>query len=215
MAILSAKQIYALAADAGFRTPGQATTMTAIALAESGGKTDAVNRNSNGSTDTGLWQINSIHGYSQASLMDPRQNARAAKAVFDKQGYTAWVVFNEDKYQRYLGESTKAASETSGTSIADILKALPVAAGTLLDVGKDVAGEVNPLQGIEGVAKALGGLVELAAKAGTFMSDPQNWLRIAYVGVGVALIIGGLVVFAAPVAEPVVKTAAKAADIAL
>jgi hypothetical protein len=207
MPVLKANQIYALAADAGFKTPGQAITMTAIALAESGGKTDAVNRNTNGSTDTGLWQINSIHGYSSSALMDPRTNARAAKAVFDKQGYTAWVVFKSGAYMRYLGEATKAPP-SGGTSIGDILRALPVAGGLLGDVAGDVAGaipgQVGELTGV-GVAKQG---IELAVKAGTWLNNPQNWLRIVYVMLGGALVIGALVVVAAPVAKPVAKAAA-------
>ena len=35
--------------------------LRAIAIVESGGKTDATNRNSNGSVDYGMMQINSIH----------------------------------------------------------------------------------------------------------------------------------------------------------
>lgn len=212
MAVLSPKQIYALAVDAGFPKPGTATTMTAIALAESGGRTDAVGHNSNGTTDTGLWQINSSHGYSQASLLDPRQNARAAKAIWDRQGYNAWVAFKKGTYNRELPKALDAASQVQGTSIADILKALPVAAGTLTDVGKSVVGGVaenlNP-------AKPLAQAVDLMARAGTFLANPQNWLRILYVGLGAALVIGALVMVTAPITEPVIKAGAKAADIAL
>lgn len=186
--------------------------MTAIALAESGGDTDATNTNKNGSVDTGLWQINSIHGIS-GNLKDARTNARAAKAVYDKQGFGAWVVFNKGTYRNKLTPALQASSEVEGTSIGDVLKALPTAVGTLTDVGGDVAGEVgnnltDPLQ-------AIGQISGLMARAGTFLSDPQNWLRIAYVGLGAAMVIGGLMIVARPVAQPVVKAASKAADIAL
>jgi hypothetical protein len=203
---LTPRQIYALAADAGFKTPGQAITMTAIALAESGGNTDATNTNTNGSVDTGLWQINSVHGFG-GNLKDPRVNAQAAKAVFDKQSYTAWTVFKTGAYRSKLPEAI-SANPKSGMSIADILKSIPTAAGTLTGVAGDVASAANPLAG-------LGDLVGLAAKAGTFLMDPQNWLRILYVAIGGALVIGALVIVAQPVAEPVVKAAGKAADIAL
>jgi hypothetical protein len=59
----------------------------AIAMAESGGNPNAVNgSNSNGSTDRGLWQINSIHG--SQSTLDPLANARAAVGI--SKGGTDW-----------------------------------------------------------------------------------------------------------------------------
>lgn len=51
----------------------------AVATAESGGNTEATNRNSNGTTDRGLFQINSIHG-SQSSY-DVATNVRAAISI--------------------------------------------------------------------------------------------------------------------------------------
>lgn len=186
--------------------------MTAIALTESGGNTDATNTNKNGSVDTGLWQINSIHGIS-GNLKDARTNARAAKTVYDKQGFGAWVVFNTNTYQRKLPDALRASSEAEGTSIGDILRALPVAAGTLTDVGGDVARQVG--ENVTDPLQAVGQIGGLIARAGTFLSDPQNWLRIAYVGLGAAMVIGGLMIVARPVTQPLIKTASKAADIAL
>ena len=48
----------------------------AIAMAESGGNSDAIGHNSNGSVDQGLWQINSSNG--ALSTTDINGNARAA-----------------------------------------------------------------------------------------------------------------------------------------
>lgn len=59
--------------------PQNASTASAIALAESGGDPSAVNGNSNGSTDRGLWQVNSVHG--SLSTFDPLANARAAVSI--------------------------------------------------------------------------------------------------------------------------------------
>lgn len=80
-------EVARLADDAGF--PGtELHTAVAVAYAESLGVADAVGRNRNGSTDTGLWQINSVHGFS--NLSDPVVNAEAAFAVWELQGWTAW-----------------------------------------------------------------------------------------------------------------------------
>ena len=79
MAKLSIAEIYEAARSAGF-TPEQATTWTAIAMAESGGRTSALN--SKGEHSMGLWQINVNADGDRASkygdLNDPVANARAA-----------------------------------------------------------------------------------------------------------------------------------------
>jgi cell wall-associated NlpC family hydrolase len=78
MARISAEAIYAACLHAGF-SPDRATTMTAIALAESGGRTDA-NLVNDLEDSKGLWQINSkVHPqFAGWNLNDPEQNARAA-----------------------------------------------------------------------------------------------------------------------------------------
>lgn len=210
MAKLSARQIFALARDAGF-SQGQAVTMTAIALAESGGETTAVNRsNSNGTIDVGLWQINSVHGYSESAMKDPFQNAKAAKAIHARQSYGAWTVYKKGTYNKYLPEALKAAP-SGGTSISSILSGLR----TLASAGDDVAGAVpGQLAELTG-AKAAMGALDLVARAGTWITNPQNWLRIVYVVVGGALVVGALVMVTKPIWEPGVKMGAKAVDIAL
>lgn len=74
--------------------------MVAIAKAESGMKPEAVNRNRNGSVDRGLFQINSIHKYT--NLEDPTENIKAARAIFDSQGITAWAAYNNGSYKQFL-----------------------------------------------------------------------------------------------------------------
>jgi hypothetical protein len=61
---------------------------TSVALAESAGDPEARARNRNGSTDSGLWQINSVHGF--LGLKDPQTNADAAFEVWRVQGWSAW-----------------------------------------------------------------------------------------------------------------------------
>jgi cell wall-associated NlpC family hydrolase len=78
MSTLSIREIYQAACSAGF-TPEQATTWTAIALAESGGRTAAVNPV--GEHSVGLWQINidpDVRSNNWGDLTDPLVNARAA-----------------------------------------------------------------------------------------------------------------------------------------
>jgi hypothetical protein len=79
-----------------------ANIAAAIAMAESRGVVGATNRNSNGSIDRGLWQINSVHG--ALSQFDPRANARAAVQLYNGRGgdFTDWVQYNNGAYRQFL-----------------------------------------------------------------------------------------------------------------
>lgn len=79
----------------------------AIALKESAGNPLADHLNANDSVDRGLWQINSVHekellalfpqaeGDFRTACYTPIINALFAVAVFQKQGYEAWVTFGK------------------------------------------------------------------------------------------------------------------------
>ena len=82
--------------------PENPEIMIAIAKAESGMNPKAVNHNRNGSIDTGLFQVNSVHGYDGLSLFDPEKNIEAAREIYDKQGIQAWASFNNGSYQKFL-----------------------------------------------------------------------------------------------------------------
>lgn len=63
-----------------------------IAQCESGLNPNAINNsNSNGSTDTGLFQINSIHNIPQRYLLNPDINIQVAYQLFQQQGWSPWV----------------------------------------------------------------------------------------------------------------------------
>lgn len=74
--------------------PEDPETMLAIAKAESRLKPEATNINRDGSKDCGIFQINSIHGYDCEWLKVPENNMKAARAVYEKQGLTAWATYN-------------------------------------------------------------------------------------------------------------------------
>lgn len=100
---------------AGFRGD---TLAVAVALTqpESGRNPDAVNdKNTDGSVDRGLWQINSVHlgaggvldGWAPDSLFDPRRNAQATWMVYQSAGsFSPWVAF-----QRNLHASSMDAAK--------------------------------------------------------------------------------------------------------
>ena len=130
--IMTADQIYQVAAAAGFPTsgnPSTATKMTAIALRESTGCPNAHNPGP-GEDSYGLWQIN-VQGnptiLGQLGLTDPSQlydpgtNAAAAFLMWggnDANLDTAWYINRPGYSQAYLAQlpaAQQAALDVSGT----------------------------------------------------------------------------------------------------
>ncbi|MEV4312505.1 NlpC/P60 family protein [Actinocrispum sp. NPDC049592] len=113
MARYTAEQIYAFAREAGF-SPDQAATMTAVALAESRGDSNA--HNPYGEDSKGLWQINSaVHPqFRGMDLYDPVQNAKAAFSVsHGGNDISPWTTTHNGamaKYVRYKADAQAAAA---------------------------------------------------------------------------------------------------------
>tara|TARA_B100001094_G_scaffold9691_1_gene8657 strand:+ start:5787 stop:8351 length:2565 start_codon:yes stop_codon:yes gene_type:complete len=110
--------LYRLAEEVGF-TSEQATIMAAIALAESGGDAQidtvksGLDPQKKNEFSLGLWQINMIKEYAPERLLDfkieseqelynPAVNARAAKIMFDQQGFEAWGAYTDGSYKKFL-----------------------------------------------------------------------------------------------------------------
>lgn len=65
-------------------------TMIKIARAESGLRADALNKNSNGTFDVGVFQINDVHKISRQDRMDFEKNIRFAYKLYKAQGFNPW-----------------------------------------------------------------------------------------------------------------------------
>lgn len=145
MSILSYEQIENTAQNVGF-SPQGAQTIAAIALAESGGNSQAISpRNMNGSIDYGLVQINSIHfnegAISQAQALNP-VSALSYALKLSKGGtdFTPWTTFNTGAYERYL-QSPSPGGDTSVVGTADTTSAGSGLAGInsfLTDKGHEI-----------------------------------------------------------------------------
>jgi cell wall-associated NlpC family hydrolase len=152
MADLPAMEIYRYARLAGF-TPDEAVTMTAIALAESGGETSA--HNPRGEDSRGLWQINVAAHTDLAGqdLYDPLTNAQAAFRV-SQQGddISPWTTTHGSDawYLSYRAEAEAAAraagDEATGVWTGTPGYGNPVAAGGG-DGGTDGGGMPGPQTG--------------------------------------------------------------------
>lgn len=82
----------------------------AIAMAESSGNPNAVDKDSNGTVDEGLWQINSSHGFT-GNEFNPTTNAQSMAIVSNGgTNWTPWVTYNTGAYQQYLPEAEQAVA---------------------------------------------------------------------------------------------------------
>lgn len=78
--------------------PEDSATAIAIAECESGLKPNAYNStNKNGTTDGGLWQINSVHDQTLNSLgldkWNPEDATKFARKLYEKNGWSDWVCY--------------------------------------------------------------------------------------------------------------------------
>jgi hypothetical protein len=125
-----------LAAASGIANTDVASS---VALAESGGDPRAINHNSNGSDDRGLWQINSIHGYNATKLLQPPYNAAATYNVSaGGHDWTPWVTYNSGAYRRFLGAQDNGNAPSGiGGSIESVLSGIGGEIGGILSGGAD------------------------------------------------------------------------------
>lgn len=114
---LSPHEIAYVAREAGFT---DLQTAVAVALAESGGDTEALGRSTSGASignrDHGLWQIS---GRWHADLLttelnwrDPQANAHMAFAVFTNAGskWDPWHTFTSGSHLQYMPDGQIAAA---------------------------------------------------------------------------------------------------------
>jgi hypothetical protein len=81
----------------------------AIAISQAENGTRACDRkgakNSNGTHDWGVFQINEVHlkkGYSLADFKDCLTNIRIAHEIFKRQGWSPWSVYKNGSFKRFL-----------------------------------------------------------------------------------------------------------------
>ena len=95
---------------AGFGAANELATAWAIAKAESGLNYTAQHRNSNGTTDFGLMQINSIHHPTDAEKTQPLANAKKAFQIYAQAGrsFSPWSTYKSGAYRAHLTEANAA-----------------------------------------------------------------------------------------------------------
>jgi hypothetical protein len=182
----SYKQLMEIWVNAG-GSKAYAPIAAAVAMAESGGNPNATNKNTNGTVDRGLWQINSIHG--SRSTTDPSANAKAAVAISEGgTNWKAWVAYTTGRYRTYLQQTVSARKSGKGPSTA-----------------RNTGAGVVPGTTTEGtLGEDLGGVWDTATAVPRFLgnlSKASTWLRVGEGILGVICVIGGGVLIAQVLVE--------------
>lgn len=119
MATLSDAQLWTLCVSQWGNTQ-DALTAFCIALAESSGRTDATHKNSNGSTDYGIFQINSVHTalLNGQNWQDPAANAHMAYTLWSAAGnkFSPWTTWKTGAYMFFMSRA-QAAQKSGGAPV--------------------------------------------------------------------------------------------------
>lgn len=207
------KALYELARGAGF-TPDQSVAMAAIALAESGGNTNAVGdqslANSIWGPSIGLWQVRSLRAHSGTGkerdatrLTDPSFNARSARIIYGQQGLRAWTVFTTGAFAKYLDDVEAAVRKPDGGLIPGVPDVADLPGvnkpGDVIDLVGDTAAKVGggALSGLDAIGNVFGALGERG-----------TWVRVLQVVGGAGLVVGGLLIVGKDIAAPAVSAIA-------
>lgn len=135
----------------------KAPIMAAIAMAESGGCSAALNS----AGACGLWQIHPR----QAGCLDPATNARQAVAKYQGQGLTAWTTYTTGAYKGFLSSSTTPDLNVPGKGTDTQTSSSTASASTCLvglpsvDLGIGHVGGGCAISKTEGRAFLGGGLI--------------------------------------------------------
>jgi hypothetical protein len=181
MPTLTPAQIYTLASNVGLSSTAAATA-TLIALAESGGRTDAEGdiglQNATWGPSVGLWQIRSLKAeYGKGNsvrdasrLKDPEFNAFAMSVISNKgQNFKPWTTFTSGAYKK------QASKLTAGSLVAGAL-------GSALPDGLGVAPGQAAGAATDGATKALTGWAGDAMKLALYVVGGGAAVGLAILG---------------------------------
>ncbi len=100
------RKLAGFAYDAGFKDAHNLVVAVMVILSESQGFDHAINTNPDGSSDRGIWQLNTIHAWiTDEMAYDPAQASAAAfKLYMANSGFKPWAAFTSGVYlnDRYL-----------------------------------------------------------------------------------------------------------------
>lgn len=196
MATLTITQIGQLAVNAGVQQGQPLYVCVSIALAESGGRTDAVNSNANGTKDVGEWQINDVHALmwgANDNRTDPVANAQYMFKISNSGvNWQPWTTYNTGAYNNHM------QAVMSELQKANLTRGQGITPPNTLGPGMGVTGQdsnikfpkvPNPVDAGKAIIKPL----ETIAKFFEILATPQGWIRILKVWIGAVLLWIGVI----------------------
>lgn len=211
MATLTILQIAQLAVNAGVQQGQPLYICVAIAMAESSGRTDATNADSDGSNDVGLWQINSSHSSlwpTGDNRTDPTANAGYMYQLSNSgTNWSPWATYNSGAYMNFMQNvmsTLQTANLTRGTG-PTLTTPSTQGAGTGTAVATTQVLNIPGLSNFEQ-------LWSVIDKVFGFLTSPDSWIRILKIGVGIVLVIVGAAMLM-QISLPNSKTVATAAEV--
>lgn len=180
MTTLSIGQTYNLLRAAGF-TPAQAADMTAIAIAESGLRTDAIGdvnlENATYGPSVGLFQVRTVRAQSgtggvrdqKALLASPATQAQAAYEISDGgRNFKPWSTWNHGSAEAQLAKVYAALGVKNGSQLPGSVSAPPIPAGGSSSTSASNAGLISTPLGWLGDLLGVSGVEQSAVKVVLF-----------------------------------------------
>lgn len=210
MAQVTYEQLYQYAGLAGFREPGL-HTIVAIAQAESGGRSDAVNKSDPYGGSYGILQINGAHiigmGGNAVTLQcayDPACSFRYAyKLSGGGTNFRAWGSYTNGSYTKYL-----QSPYVNDGSVTPIDKVGTTTNGAAPGNLAPLALTGSPLDGIAAIGTQFTALMKQFKTAFEWLANP---MRIIKMVVGIGLLWLSIALMMSEEAAPYVEKAAVAA----
>lgn len=177
---LTLEQMAMYAKAAGLPNPAK---WAAIGMAESSGRAGTVNEIG----CVGIWQINQPvwvkdqPSWTVSWLKDPANNARAAKVVYGKQGFGAWQAYTDGSWRQYYKPSMVQQAGWLDDFWDGMKDGWDFGPGPE-DLNDDDGFSDDNLEGNYGAISDLGDFYDL-------VTNPHNWVRLAYI-VGGAVLVG-------------------------
>jgi len=172
--------------DAGVRSPVPLAQATAVAIAESGGNQRAVSFGR-----YGLWMIAASDAAAGEQLFDVAANA-AAMAARSSAGtdFSSWPTFGGARYLLVFPPAqaaalTVTAARGAGEAAQGASKAITEPIGDAVDAARSA--------------------VVSTQKAAAWLSDRNNWVRIAKVIAGVVLVGAGVAAVTRPASDAAIN----------
>lgn len=182
-------QLAELALAAGFNE--QSVVAAAVATAESSGNPTAVRQDSNGTHDVGLWQVNSVHGYSDSDMEVPSKNVAAAYEVYKSSGWGAWTTYSSGAYKKYLLSPQQISKLVQQGTLneSQAIELATAASNTEPSSVQSAATTVANAAG--GIAGTFGGLVGNLTSGSFWIMVLKILAGVVLIGVGLYMLVKG------------------------